>query len=156
MATDQRNDGTDPKPAPFTTEPPAPWVRVLAVATAVVFLISSVFPVTAGLSKDTASFPEWWGPLDVGIAFFLALLAFAILGLTHGKVSQQIEQASYRAYRVLTHGLLVMCVVFMVFGDHIILPNCLTGLAWRAWLLLYILPAWLAALGTTAGRSTEY
>jgi hypothetical protein len=126
------------------------WGRPLAVLTAVVFVISTVFPVVAGFSKDTASFPPWWGVLDVGIAFVLALLAFLILGLTHGKVSKQAEEASYQAYRVLSHGILALCVVYMLFGDHIILPNCLTGLAWRTWLLLYLLPAWLTAFGISA------
>ena len=43
-----------------------------------------------------------------------------------------------------------MVVVFFLFGDRIIWINCLTGFAWRAWLLLYTLPAWVTALRTSA------
>ena len=64
----------------------ARWGRSLAVFVAVVFAVSSMFPVSAGLSRDTASFPKWWGILDVGIAFFLAALAMVIMVST-GKTS---------------------------------------------------------------------
>jgi hypothetical protein len=153
MATEQARQRADPHPTPRTTERRPFWGRPLAVATAVVFLISTAFPVVAGLSKDTEFFPAWWGTLDVGIAFVLAILALAIHTLVGGKVNKQTEDASYRAYRILTHGILVMLVVFFLFGDRIVWANCLTGLAWRAWLLLYSLPAWLALFGATASLS---
>jgi hypothetical protein len=117
----------------------------LAIVAAVAFFVSSVFPVVAGLSHNTASFPKWWGNLDVSLAFVLALLALAILGVTQGKVNKQAECVSYRAYRILTHGIFLMLVVFFLAGDRIVWNNCLTGLAWRAWLLLYTLPAWVTA-----------
>ena len=125
------------------------WGRRIAVIAAIVFLISSVFPVIAGVSKNTRAFPKWWGLMDVGIAFVLAILAFAIMGLTQGKVDKQTEGKTYQAYRVLIHGILAMLVVFFISDDHIIWINCITGFAWRAWLLLYALPAWLTALGGT-------
>jgi hypothetical protein len=125
---------------------PARWGRPLAVTIAVVFCISSVFPAAAGLTKDTSALPDWWGRADVGIAFLLAALVLALVGITHGGVDSEAEQASYRAYRILIHGLLVGCVLYMLFGDHIVLPQCLPGFAWRAWLLLYLLPAWFTAL----------
>jgi hypothetical protein len=113
------------------------------VAAAVVFLLSSAFPVVAGFVTDTASWPKWWGVLDVSIAFVLVLLAFAVMALAHGRVDRQAEAASYRAYRVLIHGILAMLLVFFLFGDRIVWGNCLTGFAWRFWLLLYGLPAWV-------------
>ena len=145
MATEQTDPRTRPSPDPLASEAPAIWGRPLAVATAVVFFISSAFPVAAGLSKNTASFPGWWGMLDVSIAFLLALLAIVVIALAQGRVTRQVEDASYRAYRVLLHGILAMLVVFFLFGDRIVWVNCLTGFAWRAWLLLYSLPAWLTA-----------
>jgi hypothetical protein len=119
--------------------------RRLAIVAAVAFFVSSVFPVVAGLSHNTASFPKWWGTLDVSLAFVLALLALAILGVTQGKVNKQAEDMSYRAYRILTHGIFLMLVLFFLAGDRITWINCLTGLAWRTWLLLYTLPAWVTA-----------
>ena len=145
MAIEQTNLRTRLSPNPLASEALAIWGRPLAVATAVVFFISSAFPVAAGLSKNTASFPGWWGMLDDGIAFILALLAIVVLALAQGQVTRQAEDASYRAYRVLLHGIFAMLVVFFLFGDRIVWVNCLTGFAWRAWLLLYSLPAWLTA-----------
>lgn len=127
------------------------WGRRLAVVTAVVFFISTVFPVVAGLSKNTASFPKWWGKLDVGLAFVLAILALAIMAFAGGKADQQAADATYRAYRILIHGILAMVVVFFLFGDRITWIYCLTGIAWRAWLLLYSLPAWFTALRAKPG-----
>src|SRR5215831_1291860 len=145
MATEPVNQPANRNPSPLTTEPRAVWGRPIAVAAAVVFFISSAFPVVAGLSKNTESFPKWWGPLDVGLAFVLAILVFVIIGLTQGHVDRQAEAASYRTYRVLNHGLLALGVVVMLSGDRIIWLNCVTGFLWRTWLLVYCLPWWLTA-----------
>ena len=119
------------------------WSRLVAIGAAVLFFLSWIFPVTAGVSKNTDSFSIWWGRLDVGLAFVLVILTFVIMGIAQGKVDKQAEEASYRGYRILLHGILVMCVVFFVLGDRITWTNCLSGFAWRTWLLLYALPAWL-------------
>lgn len=79
----------------------------------------------------------------LAFAFVLVILTFVIMGIAQGKVDKQAEEASYRGYRILLHGLLVMCVIFFVFGGRITWTNCLTGFAWRTWLLLCALPAWL-------------
>lgn len=129
------------------------WGRPLAVVAGVVFLISLAFPVVAGLSRNTGSFPKLWGVLDVTIAFVLVILAFAIVTLAGGNVEKQAENTSYRAYRILTHGIVAMLVVFFLFGDRIVWINCLTGFAWRTWLLLYGLPQWLTAFTATANPS---
>jgi hypothetical protein len=128
------------------------WGRPLAIATAAVFVLSLIFPVAAGLSHDTASFPGWWGPLDVSLAFVLAAVVLVILGIAQGKVTRPTENMTYRAYRTLIHGVFAMLVVFFLFGDRIVWSNCLTGLAWRSWLLLYALPAWFTAMMINAER----
>ena len=120
------------------------WDRPFALATALLFLISALFPVAAALSKDTSSFPTWWGALDVGLAFVLALMTFVIYGLAHGKVSHPIEETTYHAYRILIHGIFVLLIAFLLLGDRIHWINGLPGIGWRAWLLFYILPEWLA------------
>src|SRR5262245_25209053 len=149
MARGQTNEPQQTVPARRAGALPARFGRPLAVATAAVFCISSAFPVVAAFVRDTGAWPRWWGVLDVAIAFLLALLAFAVVGVAHGEVSKQAEDASYRAYRVLTHGILVLLVVFFLFGDQIVWGNCLTGFAWRAWLLLYGLPSWFTAFGAS-------
>jgi hypothetical protein len=97
----------------------------------------------------TADFPKWWGRLDVGLAFVLAILALVIMALAEGKMNKQAVDATYRAYRILIHGIFVTLVVFFLAGEHIIWINCLTGFAWRAWLLAYCLPAWFTAFGSS-------
>jgi hypothetical protein len=119
------------------------WGRPFSNATAVVFLISSVFPIVAMLSMNTAAFPLFWGRLDVGFAFLLAIMAFTVQALARGRITKDIEQATYRLYRIFIHGIFILLLVFFLFGDRIIWANGLTGIAWRAWLLLYILPDWL-------------
>jgi len=115
-----------------------------------VFFVSLAFPVVAGLSRNTASFPKWWGRLDVGLAFVLATLTLGVVAVARGRVAKQAVDATYRAYRILNHGIFVMLIVFFLAGDRIVWANCLTGLAWRAWLLLYILPEWFTAIRVNA------
>jgi hypothetical protein len=117
-----------------------------------VFFISLAFPVVAGPSSDTSAFPKWWGTADVCIAFVLAILVLLLMAIARDKVDKSAVDASYRAYRILIHGILVMLLMFFLGGDRIIWPNCLAGFAWRAWLLLYCLPSWFAAFGATEGR----
>jgi hypothetical protein len=126
------------------------WGRPLALAAVPLFVVSSAFPVVAGLSRNTASFSKWWGVADVSLAFILAVLAFAIVGLADGKITPQATASSYHAYRLLTHVIFVLIVAFFLLGDRIVWLNCLPGFAWRAWVLLYSLPAWFTALKSRA------
>ena len=121
------------------------WARPLSIATAIVFLISGVFPLVAGLSKNTAFFPHWWGSADVGTALLLAALALSVLGIGGPRITKPVEEATYRCYRVFVHGIFALMAAFVFFGDHIAWSHCLSGFAWRSWLLLYVLPAWIAA-----------
>ena len=145
MATEPPTSGLQPETTPQRTERWLRYRRTLAFATSVVFFISSAFPLVAGISKNTASFPKLWGALDVGIAFVLAFLAILLVTLAQGHVSKQAEDASYHFYRILNHGILALRMVFMLNGDRIIWVNCITGFAWRTWFLVYCLPMWIAA-----------
>ena len=90
MASEPTNQEAKPKPTPLTTHPRALWSRSLAVTAAIVFCISTAFPVVAGFVKDTESWPKWWGVLDVGIAFVLAMLAFFTLEKAMYEVSYEL------------------------------------------------------------------
>jgi protein-S-isoprenylcysteine O-methyltransferase Ste14 len=94
-----------------------------------------VFPVVAAFVKDTQSLPKWWGILDVGIAFILVVLILMIQAFARDRVSQQAKESSYRAYRILLHGIFLMLLVFFIPGDRIIWTWCLIGFAWPGWLL---------------------
>lgn len=121
-------------------------MRAFALAAAILFLLSWVFPIGAGLAKDTSAFPKWWGTVDVAVAFVLAIAAFGIQMLVRGRVDQRAEDTTYRIYRTLTHGIIAVAVLVMLAGDRITWASCATGFLWRTWLALYILPWWIAAL----------
>ena len=81
----------------------ATWVRPIAFGALILFLLSWVFPIGAGLARDTAVFPKWSGAADVALAFALAIAAFGIQALAHGRVDKSVEETTYRAYRIITH-----------------------------------------------------
>jgi hypothetical protein len=126
-----------------TARQPVP--RLIATATAVVFIISAVFPIVAGFVRDTESWPKWWGPLDVGLAFILAIMVLFTCGVAGERINRQTELLTYRAYRVLIHIIILGLAAFFLAGDRIIWSQCLTGFLWRGWLLFYALPWWIAA-----------
>jgi hypothetical protein len=135
METRPTDRGAYPDPTLPTTEARSVWRCRIVVGAAVVFVVSLLFAVTAGLSRDTASFPGWWAPLAVGVAFLLGALLLAFFGLTDGRMSQRAEDASYKAYRILIRAIIGLRVVFFVWADRVVWPSCLTGLVWRYWLL---------------------
>jgi len=122
------------------------WIRPIAFGALILFLLSWVFPIGAGLAKDTSAFPRWWGAADVALAFVLAIATLGIPVLVRGRVNKGVEEAAYRAYRVLTHGIMAVGVLVMLAGDRITWANCATGFLWRTWLGLYILPSWIATV----------
>ena len=124
--------------------------RSLAIATAIMFCASTLFPVVAALSRDAASLPGIVGVMDGILAFALVFMAMLLYARTEGKVTREAHEAAYRAYRVLMHAILGLLIVFFLFGDRVVWHIALVGLAWRAWLLLYTLPSWYAALKETA------
>ena len=63
-----------------------------------------------------------------------------------GQVTKDAHDTAYRTYRVLIHVIIGLLVVFFLLGNRIAWHIALVGLAWRAWLLLYTLPAWYTAL----------
>src|SRR5215467_8330713 len=121
--------------------------RAVALTAAMLFVVSWIFPVGAGIVKNPTNLPQWWGVVDVVLAFAVAVGACAIPGLAHGNVDKQAEQTTYRIYRRSLHATLFVGVLVMLAGDRIKWAYCATGFLWRAWLFLYILPWWLVAAG---------
>jgi len=126
-------------------------VRSIAIATPVVFCISTIFPVVASLVRDAGSLPRIVGVMDGVIAFILVGMAMILSWRSQGRVTKDAEAAAYRGYRVLMHLILVLLVLFFLVGDRIGWTIGLVGIGWRSWLLLYTLPAWYAALRAAEG-----
>ena len=93
--------------------------RAFALAAAILFILSWIFPVSAGLVRNPTSLPLWWGTVDVALAFVVAVAALGIQGLAQRNVDKQAEQTAYRIYRSLVHAILVVGVVVRVAGDRI-------------------------------------
>ena len=123
--------------------------RSLAIATAVMFCVSTVFPLAAAVYPNAEGLTRAIGVLDGIIAFALVIMAMVLHVRTQGKVTKESHDAAYRGYRLVMHAILVLLIVFFLFGNRIAWNIGLVGLAWRSWLLLYTLPAWHAALRTT-------
>ena len=122
------------------------------MAAAVVFVVSLAFPSGACAVGDTSRLPRIWGILDVAVAALLGILVIAVAGLAEKHVDERARSAAYRAYRVLMHAILAGIVLFFLAGEHVNWPVCLIGFAWRTWLLLYALPAWLVAVRPTVRK----
>jgi hypothetical protein len=129
--------------------------RSIALATAALFIISLAFPAVAAFVKDTKAWPKWWGVLDVTLAFVLVVLVLVVLTTARDRVNKEVEQITYKVYRVLIWAIFLLMAVFVVAGDRIIWTQCLTGFAWRYWLLLYALPWWIGASRITSEKSTS-
>ena len=123
--------------------------RAIALTAAILFVLSWIFPIGAGLVRNPASLPRWWGAVDVALAFVVGIGALVIPGLGHGNLDQQTERTTYRIYRRWLHAILLVGVLAILAGDRIKWANCATGFLWRSWLFLYILPWWLAAADRT-------
>ena len=117
--------------------------RALAIAGAVLFVVTLVFPVAASLIPAESVTP-WMGIADVALALVFLLVAFAIDVLARGKVTDEVIHLSYRSYRGLGTIPLILLVIFFLVGEAIRWNVLLPGLAWRAWVLIYARPAALA------------
>jgi hypothetical protein len=64
MAIEPTSRPTNHIAPPFTAKPRSRWDRPLAIAAAVVFFISSAFPVVGCFVKDKEAWPKWFGVLS--------------------------------------------------------------------------------------------
>lgn len=121
--------------------------RAIAIIAAILFVLSWVFPVAAGLVRNPTTLPQWWGTVDVALALVVAVGAFVIQVLGHRSLDKQVEWTTYRIYRSSLHAVFIVGVLVIVAGDRVNWARCATGYLWRTWLFLYILPWWVAAAG---------
>jgi hypothetical protein len=119
----------------------------------VLFSVSLCFPVVASVFTHVATY-IWVGVLDGILAFAVMLVMIRIATRSRGRIDDHAERVSYRVYRRLVSIPLVLLIAFFVFGDLVKWDVLLIGLAWRMWVLLYILPAALALWGQHAVART--
>ncbi len=113
--------------------------RTLVIVSLVLFVISTAFPVVAGLVR-AEDLPSWLGLVDVSLALVFVIAVFALDGMNKQKVSEQVIQVSYRIYRAMGTLPLILLVIFFLAGSAIRWEILLPGLAWRTWIFIYMLP----------------
>jgi hypothetical protein len=113
-------------------------MRRLRRITAVLFVVSSLFPVVAGLLP--ADPPRWLGVADVIVAALLAAAALTLAGRT-GPMSEADLASGFRLVRFVAYGIPCLLVLFFLAGSRVNWQVMVIGLAWRAFLLVMVSPA---------------
>jgi hypothetical protein len=116
----------------------------VALAYVVLFIVSTAFPVAASLMPEDAV-SHVMGVLDVTVAFVLVATGITIVARTP-PAAPEIDRRAVGWYRHAGSVPIVLLITFFLAGSHVRWDILLIGLAWRAWLLLYTLPAALALL----------
>jgi hypothetical protein len=97
-----------------------------------------MFPVVAGVMRNPA--PRWIGIADVVVAFALVVQAIVIMKRAT-KPDANVAAAGLRVVRSGANVFLGLIVVFFLAGHRIHWDVLLLGLAWRAWLFVWVLPS---------------
>ena len=106
------------------------------------FVVSTAFPVTATLMPATAV-SRTMGLLDVGVALVLVATGVYVVSAKTPTTPEN-DWRAIACYKVIGTVPLVLLMVFFIAGSRVRWEILLPGLAWRAWLLMYSLPAMLA------------
>ncbi len=131
---------------------PAAWPRVAPAAGKafiLLFVISTAFPILAALQETPA--PGVLGLVDVAVAALMALLGFTIDALSRPAVTDANRATAWWVLRGVAGTLLLLVIIFFARPGLFRWEVLLVGLAWRAWLLVWVLPAVIASVrGATA------
>ena len=128
-----------------------PSLRALAWAYIEVGAVSTAFPIIASLLPPDAV-PAFIGLVDVAMAGVLVVIAFWLEARARPHVTLEHRVEAYRVIRLASVSLLVLLVVFFLTPANVNWTVLLVGLAWRAWLAIWVLPSLLAALQKEARR----
>ena len=121
-----------------------PSTRALGWAFIEVGTVSTAFPIIASLLPD--QLPSIVGMVDVALAGVFVLLAFWVDARARPLATDAHRLKSFRIVRTASASLLVLLAVFFVSPASVSWTVLLVGLAWRAWLAIWVLPSVLAAI----------
>ena len=119
-------------------------MRTSARRCVTLFALSTLFPIVAGI-WNPAQPPRWLGVADVAVATLLLFSAFALVNRAKAAVRDPHRVVALRISQLTMSVIPLLLVLFFVAGDRIAWTVLVVGLAWRAWLLLYVLPYLVAA-----------
>ncbi len=118
-------------------------------AAAGLLAMSTAFPVAASLHLAEGS--RWLGSLDVAVACILVAVGIGINPRAPAAFDASVIAAAFRIYRHGATLFLMLLVAFFLAADRITWSILLPGLAWRAWLAVWVLPAALSLWPGTNG-----
>jgi hypothetical protein len=127
--------------------------RVLLGASAALFIVSSAFPVVASV-LPAERMPRWMGIVDVVLAAALVTVGLVVFSRKPSEFAGPVVATGFWAYRALSNTFLVLLALFFVAGEYIQWKILLPGLAWRAWFLVLVLPAWVSVWRTEHRNGT--
>ena len=135
-----------PEPVPSTSRPEVTrsadhqrWGRVVVLLAIAQMAVSTLLLLAAATSRWDQP-PRWGQLLDVGLAFSVVVTGIAIDRAGRNSVSSHLWRQSYHVATYLP----VLVLLALWIGQHAFDFNFLTGVAWRVWLILYVLPTALA------------
>lgn len=118
----------------------------------VLFAVSTAFPVIASLLPPSG-ISTTLGAIDVLVAAVVVALGFAIENAARDRVGDDDRRVAWQVVRVLATIPLLLLIVFFVRADIVRWDVLLVGLAWRTWLLLWVLPSVVAMVNTSRGSA---
>lgn len=122
-----------------------PSTRALGWALIEVGTVSTAFPIIASLlSAD--QLPSIVGLVDVALGGVFVLLAFWVDARARPLVTEAHRLKAFRIVRTGSAALLVLLAMYFVSPASVSWTVLLVGLAWRAWLGIWVLPSVLAAI----------
>jgi len=133
---------------PDVTDPPvasgAAGSRDAARRCVALFALSTLFPIVAGV-WNVAQPPRWLGAADVAVAVLLVLSALRLAHRTRAVVTDADRVTALRMTQTTLSAVPLLLALFFLVGDRIGWTVLVIGLAWRGWLLCYLLPLLAAA-----------
>ncbi len=117
--------------------------RRLGLVCVALFAVSALFPLVAGV-LDLADPSRVLGLADVVVAALLATAALVVDWRTRAFVDDRHRAAAYGISRQAAMGVLLLLAIFLLGRPRIRWDVVVTGLAWRGWLLIYVLPGLVA------------
>ncbi len=106
---------------------------------------STLFPIVASLT-EAGALPLWIGVLDVVVATIVVIVALTLTLRTSPASTAGDWQESMRLARVAVAAIPLLLAMFFLAGSRVRWQVLVIGLAWRAWLLVFIAPQLAVAL----------
>lgn len=115
---------------------------------------STLFPIVASV-MDASALPAWVGVTDVVLAATVVAFALRLAVVTAAPSTLTEWRDSMRVARSAVAPIPLLLALFFLAGARVRWPVLVIGLAWRAWLLVFLAPQLAVALQARRERPLE-